>query len=60
VNWAPPGGSGLDDQGTLEAFYKFQVTQALAITPDVQLSANPALNTEDEIIGIFGLRVRLV
>jgi porin len=59
LNWGRPPGSGLDDQYTAELFYRFQLTQNLAITPDVQLIINPALNTEENAIWVFGLRARL-
>ena len=39
--------------------YRLQVTRELAITPDVQLLINPALNPEKNAIWVFGLRGRL-
>lgn len=48
-----------DDQYTAEIFYRFQLTQNLAITPDVQLIIDPALNPDESTIWIFGLRARL-
>jgi len=36
-----------------------QLTQNLAITPDVQLIINPALNPDESSIWVFGLRARL-
>jgi hypothetical protein len=30
----------------------------LAVTPDVQLIADPALNPSEEILAMFGIRVR--
>jgi porin len=63
LNWGEPNednfGPGLRDQYTAEAFFRWQLTPQIAITPDVQLLINPALNPEDEVIGIFGLRARL-
>jgi porin len=59
LNWGRPPQSGLDDQYTAEIFYRFQLTQNLAITPDVQLIIDPALNPNESSIWIFGLRARL-
>jgi len=35
------------------------VAQNLAITPDVQLIINPALNPNENVLWVFGLRARL-
>ena len=59
VNWGRPPDSGLDDQYTAELFYRLQVSQNFAITPDVQWLINPALNPDEDQILIFGLRGRL-
>jgi porin len=62
-NWGVPNesswGSGLDDQHTLEAFYRIQIWKELAITPDIQFIRNPALNPDTDTLWIFGLRARL-
>jgi porin len=63
ANWGQPNkavfGSGLDDQYSFELFYRLQVTRELAITPDIQLLINPALNPTEDSIFVFGLRGRL-
>ena len=59
LNWGRPPGSGLDDQYTAEIFYRLQLTQNLALTPDVQLIIDPALNPQESSIWVFGLRARL-
>jgi hypothetical protein len=50
---------GLDDQYTAELFYRLQVAQNVAITPDIQWVINPALNPEGDSIFVFGIRGRL-
>jgi porin len=57
-SWGSPADGSLRDQFTSEAFYRFQLTQFLAVTPDVQLIANPALNPGTDVIGFFGVRLR--
>ena len=63
LNWGRPSessfGPDLDDQWTAELFYRWQVTQQIAITPDVQFIADPAMNPVEDQIWIFGLRSRL-
>ena len=64
INWGRPNrasfGTASDDQYTLEAYYRFQLFQRLAITPDLQLIKNPPLNPAEDLIWIAGLRARLV
>jgi porin len=63
VNWGEPNessfGSGLDDQYTVEAFYRIPLTQQIALTPGIQYIKNPALNPRDDSIFMFGLRARI-
>jgi len=64
LNWGrPPGeidGPRLDDQWTIEAFYRLQLFPHMTITPDVQLLFNPAQNPQEDLIWVLGLRARLV
>jgi porin len=57
-SWGNPADSSLRSQFTSEAFYRFQLTQFLAITPDVQLVVDPALNPNTDVLGFFGVRLR--
>lgn len=63
LNWGQPNettfGSGLDDQYTVEVFYRFQLTQQLAITPSIEYLKNPALNPGDDSLWVGGVRARL-
>ncbi|MEO1113325.1 MAG: carbohydrate porin [Pseudomonadota bacterium] len=59
LNWSDPGDAFADDQYTAEVFYRLTVSPNLAITPSVQLIANPALNPEEDSLAIFGLRGRI-
>lgn len=51
--------SGKMDQFTSELFYRIQLSENLAITPDIQVVINPANNPDQSVIGIFGVRGRL-
>ena len=58
VNWSRPSTSS-DDQYVAELFYRLQLAQNLAITPSVQLVVDPALNPDEDVVGVFGLRARV-
>lgn len=64
INWGRPNsdsfGPGRDDQWTGELFYRLNLGANIAVTPDLQLIINPALDQRRDIVGIFGLRVRVV
>ena len=47
------------DQYTIEVFYRWQLGENLALTPDLQFILDPALNPNDDFLFIFGLRLRL-
>ncbi len=59
LNWSDPGDAFDEDQYTAEIFYRLTVSPNLAITPSVQLIANPALNPAEDSLAIFGLRGRI-
>jgi len=63
ASWGKPNralfGSGLDDQFTIETYYRLQVTRELAITPSVQLLIDPALDPEESTNWVFGIRARV-
>jgi len=63
VNWGKPNessfGSGLRDQYAMELFYRWQLLGQLAVTPDVQLLIDPALNPDHDSIWVYGVRARL-
>ena len=63
ANWGQPNestfGPGLEDQQVLEAYYRWQITEQFALTPDIQYLINPALNPDHDSLWVFGLRGRL-
>jgi len=46
------------DQYTLEAFYRYGLTDFLQISPELQYVINPAFDTETDQILVLGLRLR--
>jgi porin len=59
VNVAQPVNNALDVQTSFEAFYRFDASDNLAISADVQWLLNPALNPAKTSVGVFGLRARM-
>jgi len=57
--WQDLSHRDLDDQSGLELFYRWQVIPNLAITPSVQLLNDPALNSDENSIIVYGLRARV-
>jgi porin len=57
--WNEPAVAGLSDQTTLEAFYRYQFSNNIAITADAQLLLNPSLNPSEDQIAVFGVRARV-
>jgi porin len=47
------------EQVNAEAFYRFQLTPNLSITPDLQYISNPSLNLGVDTLWVAGLRARL-
>ncbi len=50
-------GASIDDNA-IELFTRFQVTEYLQVTPDVQLIINPARHPSANRSWLFGLRAR--
>ena len=59
VNWSQPGDSSLRDQLAPEVYYRFMVTEHLALTPDVQFVFHPSLNPDKDFLLHFAVRMRL-
>lgn len=59
LGWANPTNDLLPDQFTAEAFYRFQVTPQLAVTPDVQLIVDPSLDPTEDYLWALGMRARI-
>jgi len=58
ISSGQPADNSLREQFTSEVFYRFQLTQFLAITPDAQLIIDPATNPNDNMLAFFGIKLR--
>ncbi len=59
TGWAQPASPNLRDQFIYEAFYRFQLTTQLAITPDVQWILHPTLSPNNGSLWVASLRARI-
>lgn len=61
-NWGDPNEStfqqGLQDQWTVELFYRIPILRWFRVTGDIQYIKDPALNPSDNTIWLFNVRVR--
>jgi porin len=58
LSWGEPYEKNARDQFGVEAYYRVQLTNEIAITPDIQYIINPTQNTEVDSLWVFSLRVR--
>ena len=56
--WGQPSTRSSRSETILETFYRLQVTDAMQLSPDLQLVFNPANNARDDFIGVLGVRLR--
>ncbi len=62
LNWGKPNQTtfeGAEEQYTAELFCRYQVTKELAVTPSIQYIKDPALNSDESSLWVYGLRVRV-
>jgi porin len=57
--WGQPSDDRLGDQAVVEAFYRFQVTPAIEVTPDFQVTFEPSLAPKKDYVWVFGVRIRV-
>jgi porin len=56
--WARPGDESLDDQKTIDVFYRVQVTPEIAVTPILQFLFDPVRNPDEDQVVVIGIRTR--
>jgi len=60
TSWSEPPDRTLRGQVTTEALYRLQLTENLAVTPDLQLTLFPSATLERDVVAVAGvLRLRL-
>ncbi|MCZ6573200.1 MAG: carbohydrate porin [Planctomycetota bacterium] len=59
VAWGDPFNDALTDQFVIEIFYRIHASPTVEITPGIQGIFAPSLNAQDEVIGVFEIRIRI-
>jgi porin len=59
LTWAHPADGALNDQTTIDAFYRVQVTPQIAVTPIFQLIFEPVRSPSKDVV-VLGIRSRFV
>ena len=57
-SWGEPFGDQARNQSGVEAYFRMQLTNEIAITPDIQYIKNPANNPAENSTFVFSVRVR--
>ena len=57
ITWSKPADRALDEQGTIDFFYRIQFTREIALTPTLHIVFDPVRNSTDTLV-IGGLRAR--
>jgi carbohydrate-selective porin OprB len=57
--WGDPSDKSLQDQYTMESFYRFQAGKHLQITPGFQLIVNPSNDPDSDVKTVFQIRARI-
>jgi porin len=55
--WAQPEDSSLRDQYGVEAYWRFQITEHVQFTPDLQIIVNPSFRPSADVEVVGGLRL---
>jgi hypothetical protein len=57
--WGAPSDKSLQDQYTMESFYRFQVKKHIQITPGIQLIVDPSNDPDSDFKAVFQIRARI-
>ena len=58
LSWGEPFGNQARKQSGVEAYFRAQLTNEIAITPDIQYIRNPANNPDVDSMFVFSVRIR--
>lgn len=57
--WSEPADPSLDDQGTIDAYYRIQLTPEIQVGPTLEVIFDPVRNPDQETLTIWGFRTRI-
>ena len=58
IAWAAPSDSTVKEETIIEAFYRYQLNDLMALTPSIQAIINPAAMPEADTTYVFSLRLQ--
>ena len=56
--WANPADNDSEEESLLELFYRIQLTDTVALTPDLQFVFDPAESADNDTVAVFALRLQ--
>ena len=59
LTWSDPSNKAFDNQGAVDAFYRIQLTEEIAISPTLQFIIDPVRNPDEDEIFVLGIRTRI-
>jgi carbohydrate-selective porin OprB len=59
VAWGEPDNDELRDQYLFETFYRIQLNPRIQLTPGYQVIFDPSRNPDQDVVGVFELRLRI-
>ena len=57
--WSDPANHRLDDQSTIDAYYRVQVTPEIQVGPTLQVIFDPPRNPDEDTVYVWGIRARI-
>ena len=57
--WSDPADQALDEQSTIDAYYRVQVTPEIQVGPTLQVIFDPVRNPDEDTVYVWGIRARI-
>jgi len=57
--WSDPADRALDNQSTIDAYYRVHVTPEIAVSPTLQVIFDPVRNSDEDTVYVWGIRARI-
>lgn len=56
--WADPANDALDNQHTIDAYYRIQMTPLIQVSPTLHIVFEPVSNPQDDTVLVWGMRAK--
>jgi porin len=57
--WSDPADRALDDQSTIDAYYRVQLTPEISAGPTLEVIFDPVRNPDEDTVCVWGIRTRI-